>query len=506
MSSYSRVLLSSLVAVLGLAAPAVPPVQLVQEEKHGIPGMYYGSMDVADFDGDGRLDLILSGNFDTVFDSQYFKEADAPRLSDRVRIYKNISDKGGAIRFKLEKELTDITGSRGSLVRTGDFDGDKKKDFAVQMRNGDDIAAYINDGGFDFDKVVLQKTFGNNSNSLGMVAIDVDRDGRDELVFSSDGGVGGALWYKCDPKCKTWTPMQKDFSHQITYGGTLAGGDLDGDGFPELAVGGNSKAAFGTHRCDNLMIGQTHKNWGRAGKGFMPKPQMIVGTDKLGVCEGMDNAGMLIADVDLDGMNDLIVAGSATAFNGLEGKNGQQYDFAVMFNLDRTGHNFAAWQHTGPQDEDGTTNGGVGNIDFPNIAVGDLNGDKFPEVFIQGHRREYTVRYDSNGDGNPKENPYVFEDMLFVNGGDRTFSLFAIGELLPKFDGAGKGLSKTLAFMAGRTRFVGEGGQAIADFNNDGKNDLVFSGAELPFHTNGINFKDENTAATIRTYVFRNAR
>lgn len=488
-----------MLSVLVLLAASVPEVRLALEEKHGLPGMYYGSMDAADFDGDGRIDLVLSGNFDTVFDSQYHKEADSERLSDRVRLYANVSKKGEAIRFVLKEERKDLFGSRGSLVRAGDFDGDGKIDFAVQMRNGDDIAAYFNRGAFKFEKSVLQKGFANNSNSLGMAAVDVDRDGAQDLVFISSGGVNAGLWYRYDRKKKSWMAMQRDFPHAITYGGSIAAGDLDGDGFPEIAVGGNSKEPFGTHRCDNLMFGQTHKNTRGV---FAKTPMMIIGTDQLDVCEGMDNAGMLIADLDLDRKNDLIVAGSATAFNGVSGKNGQQYDFAVMFNSG-DGKSFEVWQHTGVQDTDGTSNGGVGNVDFPNIAVGDLNGDKRPEVFIQGHRRDYLVRYDVDGNGVDKDNPYVFENMLFVNDGGRAYSTYPLEKHLPKI--AARGLSKPLGFLAGRTAFVGEGGQAIADFNGDGKNDLIFSGAELPFHTNGANFRDENTVRTIKTYVLRNA-
>jgi len=46
----------------------------------------------------------------------------------------------------------------------------------------------------------------------------------------------------------------------------------------------------------------------------------------------------------------------------------------------------------------------------------------------------------------------------------------------------------------------------MADFNNDGKIDLIFSGASSPFHTNGNNPTDVNDTSTIRAYVYRNTR
>ena len=127
----------------------------------------------------------------------------------------------------------------------------------------------------------------------------------------------------------------------------------------------------------------------------------------------------MIADIDNDGHNDIIVAGSSTGFgipvydnNGNLILNGQHYDLGVLFNIG-SGVNYAAWENIGPQLEDGFTNGGVGNVDQPNIAAGDLTGDGQMEIFIQGHRRDYE---------NNRSGYYIFETMLFLNDGDRTFT------------------------------------------------------------------------------------
>jgi hypothetical protein len=47
---------------------------------------------------------------------------------------------------------------------------------------------------------------------------------------------------------------------------------------------------------------------------------------------------------------------------------------------------------------------------------------------------------------------------------------------------------------------------AAADFNNDGKLDLLFAGASIAFHSNGNNPNDLNNASTIFAYVYRNTR
>jgi hypothetical protein len=94
------------------------------------------------------------------------------------------------------------------------------------------------------------------------------------------------------------------------------------------------------------------------------------------------------------------------------------------------------------------------------------------EIFIQGHHRDYV---------NDRPGYYIFDTMLMLNNGDRTFTEVDLS--LPD---------------------VGEGGQAMADFNNDGKLDLVFAGATIPWHTNGENGLDQNDSSTLITEVYRN--
>ncbi|MBP9695124.1 MAG: VCBS repeat-containing protein [Candidatus Magasanikbacteria bacterium] len=489
------------------APVSVSGLSLIAEDS-GLPGMYGGAWGKADFDGDGFLDLVVYGHYRTMFHS-----SDNPSGgSDELRLYKNVSTRGGAIRFQLQQVVVDNNGNRGAMVVVGDFNGDHRPDFAVQTRNGGRGAGFINDGNWHFTRREFE--FTNDSTTFAMAVADVNRDSKDDIIFAADGGVTAGLWYEYNISTNTWTPHQRDFVHRMTYGSTIAAGDFTGDGYPDFVVGGNASTPFGTHDCSRgaritsgeiLMYGQANRNLG-GNAGFDTNPLAIVSafgykvseTTKhdLSSCHGMDNAQMFISDVDLDGKNDIIIAGSSTGQNGQVGRDGQQYDFAVLFN-DGTGANFAIWENTGVQDAQGRgfTNGGVGNLDFPSIAVGDLNGDNLPDVFIEGHRRDFTVA----------NNPYVYENMLFLNNGNRSFSSVPLTSFLPTFE-ALYTLPSGLGFLSGRTRYVAEGGSLITDFNLDGKLDLLFSGAELPYHTNGVNFRDYNTAESLKTYVFRNTK
>ncbi len=124
-------------------------ISLVRETGHGIPGFYLGSIDIADFDGDGRVDLVIAGSWDRA----HTRDMSNLTCVGKVRLYKNISISGSQVKFTLQKELNNV----------------------------------------------------------------------------------------------------------VVCGGALAAGDLNGDGYPEIAVGGNSDIPFGTHDCTkNLMYGQVH--------------------------------------------------------------------------------------------------------------------------------------------------------------------------------------------------------------------------------------------------------
>jgi hypothetical protein len=422
------------------------------------------------------------------FDSAWTSGMGGYTYQNQVRLYRNVSCPGQQIRFSLQQTVSGVSGGGGAIVEVGDFNNDGRKDFAVQFREGDapesDTSSFMNNGSWSFTRRVLASGFDTNSTSMGMTVTDIDRDGLDDLIFNSTGyGAGPGLWYKYSASGNTWSAQQTDYAHNISYGGSIAAGDLNGDGYPDIVIGGNSNQPFGTTNCaSTLMYGHIFMNKGAVSpRGIQPASANALGrfalrnnrSTNMAACTGSDNAGMLITDIDNDGHHDVILAGSSDGFAGPVGLNGSHYDFVVLRNVDGTGANFVTFENAGTQYPNGTTNGGTGSLDFPNIAVGDLTGDGLPEVFIQGHHRNYAGDVGS----------YVFDSMLFLNNGGTSFTEQALS--LPD---------------------VSEGGQTMADFNNDGKVDLVFTGGSRAFHSNGNNPTDTNSASTLITYVYRNTR
>lgn len=479
--------------------PADPgPFGLIREGNIGIPGMYGGGIGVADFDEDGDNDVVMFGFWDT-------GRSDGINCDGNMqgRYFENISTTGGAIQFQQTQTWPNQGVCEASVV-TGDLNGDQNMDFVVQISVDLDTLAYLGDGMGNFTIVPIDPGFGMHSNSAGMAIADIDQDGVQDIVFNTDGyadsfgGAGSGLWYKWNGS-NGFTRMQANYSHQIVYGGTIAAGDLTGDGYPEIAVGGNASVPFGNYFCQNLLYGQIHQNnagtispeymtvipnyalrdFGRDSVATAPHPMRTSDT-----CNGGDNLQYWIGDVDNDGYNDIVSAGSG----GFSGRVGPQYPgnahytIAILRNVDGTGLNYVTWEnvHIGANGLPGHlggdfTNSGVGNTDLPSIAVGDLNDDGWPEIVVQGHRRwlEHPTNFSR----------YIFQNFLIRNQGNGDFEW--VPDAMP--------MPLPLA----------EGGNVIADFNRDGKNDLIICGAERPWHSNGSNADDLNDASSIKTYVFR---
>jgi hypothetical protein len=70
---------------------------LLPETNHGLEGVYAGALATGDFDQDGRLDLVIGGNRLGMFSAE-----GANALHD-VRLYRNISETGGNLRFALQQ-------------------------------------------------------------------------------------------------------------------------------------------------------------------------------------------------------------------------------------------------------------------------------------------------------------------------------------------------------------------------------------------------------------------
>ena len=221
-------------------------------------GMF--ATDLADFDGDGLLDMV----------SQSFGG------SNGIQGYRNHGDGTWSHAFGLGG------GSVSYTLETGDFNADGNLDFVGTRTTG---SVYLGDGDFGF-------TLHQIGISGGIYAVDVgdfDGDGRDDLLI--DHGSAGVKAWRLDPGSETWVSFAMGLptynAQQVQFG------DLDGDGHLDVVA-----YAEPTGRC---YLGDGAGAWTLAASWSMPTP-------------GDGNALRVDGDCDHDGREDIVVLAAMSGF------------------------------------------------------------------------------------------------------------------------------------------------------------------------------------------------
>ena len=271
---------------------------------------------LADFDGDGDLDIAV-GN-------------------DRARNLVFLNDGEG----RFAAGATFGTPSSTRSLTLADLNGDGHADILVVNRGRRNFI-FHGDGSGDFDEGA---PFGAGDDStIDVAAADLDGDGDLDLVLANrDGGANAIQWNDAG-----------DFSRTGGYGtGSdetrgVAVGDVDGDGRLDIVTAN---------------IGEANAVYFGDGAGGFERGLPFGATDD-------QSYAVRLADVDLDGDPDIVVANvggrNAVYFNRGRGEGGSTGELtdglgdSVRLDEFRFGC------------EDCATYG---------VAVGDLNGDGFPEI------------------------------------------------------------------------------------------------------------------------------
>jgi hypothetical protein len=391
----------------------------------GLTGVFSSSTSIADIDGDGDLDLLVTG-WDGLFGL-------SSNPSARMYINRQVQSPPNraptfARTFNYDRPLAPGVTLR-RLVEAGDLDGDSlsiglasgPSNVSVEDRgNGTALVTFTptRDQGGDVVQFSVEASDPSGASELSSVSIDV-------------------------------SPFVAAFPADLTgvYDGSTSIADVDGDGHPDLLVTGRDENFDPTA---TLYLGDGEGGFTEAGTGLT------------GVSFGPSTS---IADVDEDGNLDLLITGAdenfdptATLYLG-DGEGGFTEAGAGLAEVAFSSTSIA------DVDEDGNLDlliTGADENDDPSatLYLGDGDGG-FTEAGadLTGVEEGSTSIADVNGDGHPD---------LLVTGYDENFDPTAtlyLGDGEGGFAEAGAGLTGVFSSST-----------SIADVDGDGNLDLLITG------------------------------
>ena len=285
-------------------------------------GTYSVNIAIGDLDGDGKPEIVASNGF-----------------LDSVSVFKNTST-SGTISFATKVRFA--TGSASWGVAIGDLDGDGKPDLTVADKDGQTVSVLRNtctSGNISFATKV---DYATGSSPRSVAIGDLDGDGKPDLAVANDVSNTVSVFRNTSTSGNISFAAKLDFATGLRPYSVVIG-DLDGDGNPDLATANNASNTVTLLR--NTSTGGN-----------------ISFASKLDFATGNSPYSVAMGDLDGDGKPDIATA------------NAVSNTVAVLKNTSSSGIiSFAAKVDY------------VAGIAPQGIAIGDLDGDDKPDFVVANY-------------------------------------------------------------------------------------------------------------------------
>src|SRR5665213_3029700 len=292
------------------------------------------SVAIGDLDGDGKPDLVV-----------------ANYAGNTVSVYRNTSASGSITAASFTVKVDFATGVYPSSVAIGDLDGDGKPDLAVANFSGSTVSVLRNtsgSGSITPSSFAAKVDFAVGTDPQIIVIGDLDGDGKPDLAVVNAGNNTVSVLHNTSGSGSITAASfaaKVDFATG-NYPQSVAIGDLDGDGKPDLAVANYSDNTVSVFR-------NTSASGSITSASFAAKVDLATGAGPYGVA---------IGDLNGDGKPDLAVA------------NQSDNMVSVLRNTSASGSitsaSFAA-----------KADFATGSTPYM-VAIGDLDGDGKPDLAV----------------------------------------------------------------------------------------------------------------------------
>jgi 6-phosphogluconolactonase (cycloisomerase 2 family) len=401
------------------------------------------SVAIGDLDGDGKPDLVV-----------------ANQGPSTVSVYRNASSSGSISSSSFATKVDFTTATDPQSVAIGDLDGDGKPDLAVANFGSNTVSVFRNtssSGSISSSSFATKVDFTAGSNPQSVAIGDLDGDGKPDLVVANFGSSTVSVFHNTS---SSGSISSSSFATKVDFTtGTspvsVAIGDVDVDGKPDLVVANYNSATVSVYR-------NTSSSGSISSSSFAAKVDFTTGSNPISVA---------IGDLDGDGMPDLAVANSSPNTVSIyrnTSSSGSISSSSFAAKVDFTTGTDPRSVAIGDLDGDGKPDLAVANYNpstvsiFRNISSsGSISSSSFAAKvdYTTGTSPRSVIIGDLDGDGKP--------DLAVANAGSTSVSVLRNADLPPT--------------ITSFTPLTAKPGDAVTitgtGFNTTAANNVVFLGA-----------------------------